>query len=383
MREMPKKILFIITMDDMGGAQTFLVNAVPVARGKGIDVVVGVGSEGSGDLSRRLRTRGCTTVIIPHLIRKTGLWNDLRALFEIWHLVRHERPDILFLLSSKAGFLGTLAGKMAGVSKIFYRIGGWAFLNPEFSTRTRFFFRLQEQAATLFRTIIFTNSQYEKDIAVELGVAPHSKLQILENSFMIQGHDFLSREEARHNLEERLGCNLDDTFLVGNFSRLVMQKNFKLFLETAHILHKKDTRYRFVIIGNGPEQKLLELECARLNLRGIVFMIPEISEAWRYLRALDVFLLTSISEGMPWVVIESFHAGVPVVAGNIRGLHEVITDGESGVLRPLDADELAHAVEGLRINATKREIIGQNAFRLAQERFGERAFLKVFDEIIR
>src|SRR3989338_11222511 len=103
-----KKILFIITQSEFGGAQRFLVELATHLDVNRFEVLVASGA-GSGGLDEALRAKNIRSKTLKWLTRNISPVHDLMAVFEIQGLLRDERPDIIFLLSSKAGFLGSLA----------------------------------------------------------------------------------------------------------------------------------------------------------------------------------------------------------------------------------------------------------------------------------
>ena len=135
-----KRVLFIITQSEMGGAQRFLYTLIPhLDKGK-YEIMVAAGpKEKAKDypLLENLEQENIKTFPLKYVAREINPWKDIRAVFELRKLIKSWQPDVLFLNSSKAGFLGSLAVifpfKLATRNRklvTIYRIGGWTFNDP-------------------------------------------------------------------------------------------------------------------------------------------------------------------------------------------------------------------------------------------------------------
>src|SRR3989344_8655000 len=127
-----KRILFVITQSELGGAQRFLSNLTSHLNRDTYELLVAVGSTGNGDFLRVLKAGGIPCQTLKFLKREPTP-RDIWAIFEIRSLIKNYHPDILFLNSSKAGFIGSLASVFPtkiNAMKVIYRIGGWSFNDP-------------------------------------------------------------------------------------------------------------------------------------------------------------------------------------------------------------------------------------------------------------
>src|SRR3989344_778055 len=149
-QESPKRrVLFVITQSEFGGAQRFLHTLVTHLDKTKYDILVATGrsdlypdskikqilAKENHNLINQLRLDGIKTTQLKHLQREIKPFSDIRALFELKKTIKKFNPDTLFLLSSKAGFIGSLAARNIKISKyrnikIIYRIGGWSFNDP-------------------------------------------------------------------------------------------------------------------------------------------------------------------------------------------------------------------------------------------------------------
>src|SRR3989344_4547300 len=160
-----KKILFVITKDDIGGAQKY-VNELAEHMDKEkfqVKILTG-GKNGARFLSNALR---------PYFL----FANDLFAVAELFFIFRKENPDIIHLNSSKAGVVGAIAAKLAGVSKVVFTAHGWVF-NPDnkLNFLQRYFYILLHKIAAYFQDAIISVSKYEGQLSIRHNIAPRKKI---------------------------------------------------------------------------------------------------------------------------------------------------------------------------------------------------------------
>ncbi len=394
MAENKQKILFLITKSNFGGAQRYVYDLavglpksefdVTVAAG-GANVRSGtlatvpseVGEGGTGTLIDKLRHSNIRVVTIPSLERDISLFKELRAFFEIWQIIREEKPDVLHINSSKAGVLGSLAGRLLGVPNIIFTAHGWAF-NEDRPKWQKLILKKMHWLTVLFAHHTIAVSQ-ELNKQMNWPFA-NSKITVIHNGREIK--NLLSREDSRTTLiekETRLAPYKDDFWSL-TIGELHPIKRHDAVIEVMEELIKTQPHTRHLIIGSGEEEQELEIMIAKRNLGEHVFLLGSIDEASQYLKAADVFILTSRSEGMPYVIIEALIAGVPTVATAVGGIPEIIENGQSGLLTPpLDNKALFKAIFELRTNPELRAKLANKASTRAKEF----SFEKTLQETVR
>ena len=132
------------------------------------------------DLLDLLETQGINTIRLKHLFRGINPWYDFRALLELRRLIKNRQPDTIFLSSSKAGFLGSLAARNIEISKyrnikILYRIGGWSFNDPWPVWKKRLWIFLEKLSAK-WKDIIIVNNKHDFDQAIDKKIVPRRLL---------------------------------------------------------------------------------------------------------------------------------------------------------------------------------------------------------------
>jgi glycosyltransferase involved in cell wall biosynthesis len=311
-----KKVLYLITKSNWGGAQRYVYD-LATRLPDGYEPVV-VGGAG-GVLLEKLKQASIRTVHIPALARDIDAFNDFSAVLQLYRLIRKERPHIVHLNSSKAGFLGAIAARCAGVTHIVFTVHGWPFNEPV--SKLSKFIRWCAILVTMLlvhRTI--TVSRFATMLA-PLGI--HTKT--IHNG--IAPIDFLTRDEARAEICARAGIP-SDSFIFGTIAELHINKGIDILIEATYLVDN----VQVVVIGEGEERQELEFLIRELKLEDRVHLIGFLDSAARYLKAFDAFILPSRTEALGYVLLEAGAAEVPVIASAVGGIPEVIHDQVSGDL---------------------------------------------------
>lgn len=291
-------------------------------------------------------------VVLP-FVRRIDPMTDLRALFALWRLLRGLQPDVVHLHSSKAGFLGRLAARLAGHSNVFYSPHMFAFQDSGVSQRKRALYQLLERLADrLLRATVTACSEDEAVAAHEVA----TRVALMENAVDVEAL-------ARHAREPDLHIANRVVTVVG-LGRTDPVKRPELFEAVARLVGEHaDVPVRFLWIGGGPT---VFAEGSPVEQTG---WLPR-SEALQVLgNEADVLLQTSLSEGMPMSVLEAKAMGIPAVVTDVPGNRCAVTNGVTGFVREDRPHALAEAVVRLVRAPTLRERMAQSARQEARERF--------------
>jgi glycosyltransferase involved in cell wall biosynthesis len=177
-----------------------------------------------------------------------------------------------------------------------------------------------------------------------------------------------------------------DAILVGNLSALADHKDYPTFLQTARRVLQQKPDVHFIIAGSGPEEDAIRKQIASLGLQANIHLIGFQKDVARVMKSLDVFLITSSTEGLGTIVLEAFSAGVPVVATAAGGIPELVQHDHTGLSAPVRDDSmLADEVLLLLNNTQLRERLVRQALEKA-EHFSFRATaaktLQVYREVL-
>lgn len=335
-----KKILFVITLSELGGAQRWVFDTATHLDPARYELVVASGEiNASQALPEKLAERGIAVRPLRHLVRAIRPFKDFLACRELYRLIKQEQPDILQLCSTKTGVIGSIAGTLAGNKKIIYRIGGWAFNDPRPRWQNWIFLWLEKITAPL-KTIIIVNSQKGYDEALRRHICPKEKLRLIYNGI----------ELARQT--PALKQKPPQQFIIGTIANFYPAKGLMHLLEAARVL--KHEKLIFHIIGDGPERPALESFISGEKLTNVA-LIGAVSNPETYLQRFDILVIPSIKEGLPYVLLEGMAAGLPIIATTVGGIPEIIRDGENGILiPPRDSQQLAQKIMLLKNNPALR-----------------------------
>ena len=315
------------------------------------EVVVACG--GSGVLVDKLKEAQARTIPLS-LTRDISPFRDLTSFFALVRLFRTERPHVVHLNSAKASGLGALAARFAGVPNIIFTAHGWAF-NEDRSLLSRIAIKFLS-----WLTVILTHKTIAVSEAVHRDTRnwPFVKNNVITIHNGVDSIPFLSREEAHTKL------NLpSDAFIIGTIAELHSNKGLSYAIEAITKLSEKHPDFYYVVLGDGEEKSRLNALVEARGLHGRVLLLGFVKDASRYLKAFDCFVLPSIKEGLPYVILEAGLAKLPVIATSIGGIPEVIDDQKTGLLVPArNANAIAEALEKLITSPALHTSLGSSLY---------------------
>ena len=311
-----KKILYVITKSNWGGAQYYVYTLAVAAAERGADVKVAFGGTGEagagvGLLAERLRAAGIRTITIHSFMRDISLTRDIRALLELWRLMREEKPDVVHLNSSKAGGLGALAARCAGVKRIIFTAHGWPFWEQR-TPLARVLMYFFSWLTALFATRVAVVSNYDQRVAARMIGVAHKTVRIyngIDFGTTLGTGDIIRRAFRK------------DAHITGTIGETNKNKNHIALIEEA----RQDPNLYVAIVGVDGDEKpnlVKAIEEYELGERGKLFGFVPWQEA---LPGFDEFALPSRKEGLPTALIEARFAGLPISANRaIGGIAEII-----------------------------------------------------------
>jgi glycosyltransferase involved in cell wall biosynthesis len=363
------KVLYVITKANFGGAQRYVYDLARAAEACGHEVVVAHG--GDGLLGQRLRSAGIRTISLPALGRDVSLGADLASLLALHRLIRDLAPDVVHLNSSKVGLLGALAARWANLEAALRRTGrraailftghGWAF-NEDRGALARLALRVMHWLTILLsHRVIAVSEETRRQVASFPFV--RRRLVVVHNG--VDEAALLDAELAWARITEgtpwRLRHPRKPPFVVGTLAELHRNKGLSYAVEAAALLRSRTDRpFVLAVLGEGEQRQALEEQIGRLGLEEVVLLAGYRPGAPELLRALDVFLLSSITEAFPYALLEAGMAGLPIVATRVGGIPDLVADADTGLLvPPRSPDAIAHAILLLAEQPGQRARLGQ------------------------
>jgi len=371
-----KKIIYLITKANWGGAQKYVfdlaTSLVSESRRanfpKGEFDVLVVHGEGN-ILNKRLQESGVRTKAIPEMGRDINPFLEIISFFKILLIFLRERPQIVHVNSSKAGGVGAFVARIIFVPKIIFTVHGWAFNEERFNNLlTKFFSWLTIILST--ETIVISKQNFEQGLEF-----PYTKNKLILIYNGVKEADFRKRASARKFLADMTGANSKKPWLV-TISELHKNKGLSYLIEAISKIKEKPIVF---VLGEGEERDNLENLIKKLGLRKNIFLMGFIEGASSYLKAFDIFTLTSIKEGHPYTILEAGLAKLPVIGSDIPGINDII-DNKTGLLfEPKNSKDLALKIGFLLKNKKNTAQLGQNLHNKITEEF---SFEKMFEQTI-
>ncbi|MGA9761395.1 MAG: glycosyltransferase family 4 protein [Gaiellaceae bacterium] len=320
------RLLIVITLAEIGGAQTYVAGLLPALSGA-FDVTVA--AWGPGPLIDVCRANNVSFVPLRFVRRPLSPVYDLLGFFELIRLMRRLRPQIVHANSSKAGVLARLAATVARVPIRIFTVHGWAF-KAHHGLASRLYLAADRLMRPL-TTMTICVSDTERAAGLAMRTCSDARTTVIKNAVELK--------EARTDPKAMPP-------LVLSVGRLKAPKDFSTLVRAMASLPSGSCRLR--IAGGGPELAALSEEIGRLRLDGVVELLGDRDDIDELLRQSQLFVLSSRSEGMPMSVLEAMASGVPVVASAVGGIPELVVDGETGLLvEPGDPQGLAAAISRL------------------------------------
>jgi glycosyltransferase involved in cell wall biosynthesis len=324
------RVLLVITRLTVGGDTNVVLDIASYLNNHPhfeAHLAVGPVPEHEIDLTYLASERAIPTKVIPGLVNYINPWLNLRALLELRAHIREGKYDIVHTHSSVAGVIGRLAAVLARVPVIVHHVHGWG-LQDDMSKMMRLLYIGLERFCATFtnRLIAVSKPNIEKGLAYK--VCQEDKFALIYYGIHL--------EKFQQQVDKRTIClelGLDpECKLVGMIGRLDKQKNPLDFIRAAAIVAENYPKVQFVIAGDGVLRPECESLIKELNLAGKFFLLGYRNDINRIYPILALTVLSSLWEGLPIVFQESMSAGKPIVANNIDGARDVISDGKTGYL---------------------------------------------------
>lgn len=326
---MSGKIIHIITRLDRGGSADLVLKlaAAQRARGREVAVISGHTVDPVADYHAYLRQTGIKIEFVDCLQREIHPWLDLQALWRLFRLLRQRRPAIVHLHTAKAGFIGRLAARAAGIRGVVYTTHGHIFHGYFNRLKTAIFIRM-EQLAAACGGLITTLSEMEKQDFVCRRIAPAIQIIAVPNGLDLA--PFLAAQ--RGSLRREIGLD-DEMPVVAWVGRFEPVKGPEIFLEVCQQLHSQyGSRLKTVMAGDGSLNEKIHLERELRGLHDFLLLPGFRQDIVPLFTDIDLLVVTSINEGFGMVILEAMAAGKPVVAHDVGGIAELVVDGETGFL---------------------------------------------------
>jgi len=344
-------VVHLITKLELGGAQLNTIYTAENLDPLRYDVYL---LSGAGGLLKSRLADQDRQVTVPALGREIHFGRDLQVLFSLLRFFKHLRPQIVHTHSSKAGILGRLAAHWAGIPVIIHSVHGFSFSPFQSFFKRNFYLLAEKFCSRLTSHFVFVA---QSDILLA-----RKKKLIADNFSLIRSGFPLEKFTGLHEDPALLKKKYDLTdghFVCGVIAPFKPQKGLFHLIEIADRVIRKNPAVIFFIAGDGEQRRELENELQR---RGILqnFRLPGfIKDMENAMDCFDIGLSTALWEGLPQSLVQMRLKKKAVIASDIPGNREVVRDGESGYLLPVDDPErFAAAILKLAADTKLRAELG-------------------------
>lgn len=340
----------------MGGAQRYAYDlAINLPKDTyNVEVMAG----GNGPLIEKLKLAGIEANSDLPIGRDLDIFEDIKAFFKLISILRKKRPDVLHVNSSKIGGLGALAGRLMKVPKIVFTAHGWAF-NEDRSLISKILIKLIYWLIMSLSHVTIAVSEATK-YQIRNWPTIFEKITVIHNG--IKKEPSFSKINARYELSQlnkqfsqiMKNTPVKNLIIIGSVGELHPIKGYEYAMRGIHnLINSKQNKNPnrkiiYTIFGEGESRESLEKTIKELDIESSVILFGNVKNAYQYLKAFDIFLVPSLSEGLPYVVLEAGLSSLPTVSTIVGGIPEIIDDMKSGVLiQSKKIKEIHHAIEFL------------------------------------
>lgn len=359
------KIAHIVPSFGVGGMENGIVNLINTMDAEKFSFCLFSFLDQSASVARITNDR----VYIEVIPKKDG--NDWRLPLRLAHRLKEHNVDIVHSHCWGTYIEALLASKVARIPVITHGEHGTDHLDKR---RRIIAYKIGAKITDQMLTV----SQDLCDRFVrQYHISPHRVKSIMNG---VNCQKFQPSDDVRQAWQSELALD-DDHVVIGTVGRLSFEKDYQTLLEAFALVVKQSPKARLLLIGDGPDRGKLLVLTEQLNLSGSVKFLGMRSDVPALLNALDIFVLSSISEGIPNTILEAMCVGLPVVSTKVGGVPEIVQDGITGLLsRSRDPQSLANALTKLVVSSSLRRKMGDAGKAIVRERFSLESMVKAYEE---
>ncbi|MFC1932966.1 glycosyltransferase [Chloroflexota bacterium] len=364
------KILWLIKGLGSGGAERLLTTSIPYVDRNAFDYEVAYCLPHNNDLVPEFKS---ANIPVFCLDLKTSL--DPRGPYRLFRLLRNRKPQILHIYLPYSGILGRVIGRLAGVRDIVYTE---CSVMEMYHPLTKL---LNLLTYPLGRTTIAVSEEVQRSI-MKHRIANRTELLVIPCG--VDPNCGSTSGGHTDKTKEALGIPANHK-VVGNVAHIRPEKGHEYLVRAAKIVLDRCPDVTFVIVGreymNGEISRLEEL-AAGLGIRERVIFTGFRQDVFNIMRIFDLFVLSSLYEGLPLALLEAMFMGKPAVAPEVGGIPEVIKDGLTGFLvPPKNPEALAEKIIQILQDHVLHIKMSQNAYHVVQKRFSIQEMVRRVEQV--
>ena len=324
----------------------------------------------------------CKKIFYVDMIRKILFKKDIQAILKIRRIIKQEKPDILYLHSSKAGALGRIATFFCGRVKIIYNAHGWYF-NADISNKKKKFFEWIEKILAFKTNKIIAISKSEYDSAIQKGICKEHKIALIENGIDIKKYNDYSK--YRESIRKKYKIKKNDV-VIGIVGRISEQKDPITSIKAACQIIKQDNSVYCMFVGTG-DLKEEVLKIAKENqIDSNIIITGWVDEVKKYIATFDIALLPSKWEGFGLAILEYMVCKKPIIATNIGGIANILQPDRAFFIEKENANDIVRQYKNILNNPQIPYIVEENYKECINKYSIERVALQtesIFKEVLK
>ena len=357
---MTLRVLHLLRSLRVGGLENVVLGLVNGLSLVGVECHLGCLVE-EGEWMDRADARG---VWVGRLEQRT----KAPVILSLCRYLRREKIALIHSHNSQAHLFGVAASLLTGIPIVHTKHGqNWPD-NPRWVWTSR-------QASRFTRKIVAVSSDIAR-IVTEIERVPPRKVVTIVNGIDVKrfappGNGGPAGTGRGAEVRQRVGIP-PDAFVVGSVGRLAWEKNYELLVRSFASFHRTESASRLLLVGDGPLRQDIQRAVEEVGVADACILAGAQDDVAPWLAAMDVFCLSSLTEGTSITLLEAGAAGLPAIVTNVGGNAEVVADGSTGIVVPRsDGDAFAGAMQALSADGDRRGAMGSAARRRMAERYSQ------------
>jgi glycosyltransferase involved in cell wall biosynthesis len=378
---MTKRVLHIHDSSGLYGAESVILSLAAALKERNYCPMIGCFTKSEQKMKPALGIAAEEAGLSVAYLKMRGRF-DISVIAKLSKLLKEKNIQLMHAHGYKSNIIGYLTSKWSGVPII-----ATQHLFPPMPLEDR---KLQYYSKI---DAAFTMKRLSKIIAVSTAIKERllaagideSKITVIDNGIDIEKYS-KKCDKSKEDLRRSFGID-NEIFVIGTFGRLTQQKGQKYLLEAAKIILREGINAVFIIAGDGPMRGELEAFTAQYGIMEHVRFLGFREDTVALLKIMDVFVLSSIDEGLPMAMIEAMAAKTPVVVTDVGEIPKVINSGVNGILvTAKDSVMLAKKLGQILQNTEQRKSLADNAFQDARRYYSKESmcaqYVAIYDEVL-
>lgn len=377
------KVLHIITRLANGGADENTLYTIKGLDSAKYDIDLMIGEENNPGMMKDLELRrGINLYKIKGMVRDVSPLKDLAALLRMYRIIKRNDYDIVHTHIAKAGVLGRIAAKLAGVPVIIHGIHGITFPRTIHPVK-QFLFRNIERFCGLFTDCFIPVGEDMKQKYIDAGIGQPERYKTIYSGMELDRFKRAadnSREKI-NKLKTEFGIK-EDEIVIGNVSKIQKRKGYKYYLQVIAKITGEYDNVKFLIVGSGPHEDVIRSRVKEMGLTDSVIFTGFRKDVEDVFSIFDIKVLTSLWEGLPRVIIQAAAVGKPIVTFDVDGAWEIVEEGKNGFIVPMkDVDMMAEKIRLLIDDQELRQEMGRYSRDKVGDQWSVENMVKEIDEL--